>query len=270
MQGMQIESQLPAANNNVSVALRARRNGMASKAARLDRELKGLPLAERLKYLRGEISGKIVLTTGFGMESQVILHHIAEHGIDIGITTLDTGRLFPETYKLWEDTERRYGLRIRAVYPRAESVSDFIDEHGINGFYASKDARLSCCHVRKVEPLKRALAGVSAWLTGVRGSQSSLRAGARFATANDEHKLIKVNPLFDWSRDAVLDFVRAHDVPINALHEQGFASIGCAPCTRAIRPGEDERAGRWWWEADGKTECGLHVSPARAAVAAAG
>jgi phosphoadenosine phosphosulfate reductase len=253
------QSLLPATSVHSLEAKRATRTrDLAAQAEEINRGLKDLSLAERLRYVRREIDGKIVLTTGFGMESQVILHHIAEHDINIEIATLDTGRLFPETYKLWEDTERRYNRRIRAIFPRPDAVADLVDQHGINGFYKSKEARLSCCHVRKVEPLKRALSGAKAWVAGLRGSQSVYRAGIGLATANAEHKLIKVNPLFDWSREDVLDFVQRNDVPINPLHDQGFASIGCAPCTRAILPGEDERAGRWWWEKDNPKECGLH------------
>ena len=204
------QSLLPATSVHSLEAKRATRTrDLAAQADEINRALKDLSLAERLKYVRREIDGKIVLTTGFGMESQVILHHIAEHDINIEIATLDTGRLFPETYKLWEDTERRYNRRIRAIFPRPDAVADLVDEHGINGFYKSKDARLSCCNVRKVEPLKRALSGAKAWVAGLRGSQSVYRAGIGLATANAEHKLIKVNPLFDWSREDVLDFVSA-------------------------------------------------------------
>ncbi len=204
------QSLLPATSVHSLEAKRAARTrDLATQADEINRALKDLSLAERLKYVRREIDGKIVLTTGFGMESQVILHHIAEHDINIEIATLDTGRLFPETYKLWEDTERRYNRRIRAIFPRPDAVADLVDEHGINGFYKSKDARLSCCHVRKVEPLKRALTGAKAWVAGLRGSQSVYRAGIGLATANAEHKLIKVNPLFDWSREDVVEFVAA-------------------------------------------------------------
>ena len=236
---------------------------VAARAAQLDHDFGALSAPARLRHLQREIGQGIVLTTGFGPESQVIVHLLAKHDIPIDIVTLDTGRLFPETYKLWEDTERRYGLRIRAVYPRHEAVETLVEKHGVNGFYASKEARLSCCYVRKVEPLSRALAGANAWVTGVRGTQSARRATAGFVGVDREHKVIKVNPLFDWSRDQVFEFVRKNGVPINSLHDKGFASIGCAPCTRATRPGEPERAGRWWWEAGDKKECGLHLGHER-------
>jgi phosphoadenosine phosphosulfate reductase len=175
--------------------------------------------------------------------------------------TLDTGRLFPETYALWEETERRYGLRIRAVFPQQAQLETLVAAQGINGFYASREARLACCHVRKVEPLNRALDGARAWIVGLRADQSSHRQGMGLVTADAERGLIKVSPFFDWARDAVLNFAEKNAIPINPLHAKGFASIGCAPCTRAIAPGEPERAGRWWWEQEEKKECGLHNRP---------
>lgn len=203
-----------------------------------------------------------MFTTSFGLEDQVILHLIAEHAIDVEVATLDTGRLFRETYELWAETERRYGRRIRAIYPQNESLEALVEKHGINGFYASRDAQLACCHVRKVEPLNRALAGAAAWVVGLRADQSNQREATRLVGV-DERKLLKLSPLFDWTREAVQTFVAANKVPVNPLHAAGFASIGCAPCTRAIALGEPERAGRWWWEDDNKKECGLHVAPER-------
>jgi len=232
----------------------------AARAASLDRALASLTLAERLAAIRNGLDGTIVFTTSFGLEDQVILHHISNAGLDIDIVTLDTGRLFPETYAVWEETERRYGCRIRAVYPHQAALEDLIAAQGINGFYYAKQARLVCCDVRKVEPLKRALAGAQGWITGLRADQSADRAKVGFVAADGERNLLKFNPLIDWSRPALEEFVSAHEVPINALHQKGFLSIGCAPCTRAVRPGEPERAGRWWWEDASKKECGLHVA----------
>jgi len=248
----------------LSDAARARVARLEQRAARLETLLASLPPAERLARFRGEVEGGIVFTTSFGVEDQVILHLIAEHAIDVEIATLDTGRLFGETYELWAQTERRYGRRIRAIYPQQANLETLVAKHGINGFYDSRDARLACCHARKVEPLNRALAGAAAWVVGLRADQSSLRGSTKLV-AVDERKLLKLSPLFDWTREAVFSFAVAHDVPVNPLHAQGFASIGCAPCTRAIAPGEPERAGRWWWEEDGKKECGLHVTPEPAA-----
>jgi phosphoadenosine phosphosulfate reductase len=258
-----VQSNLPQLNaHSPGAGQSGRRCEINNLADAINRRLKDLSIAERLKYVRRKIDGKISLATGFGMESQVVLHHIAEHDLNIEIVTLDTGRLFPETYKLWEDTERRYKRRIRAILPKPDAVADLVDEYGINGFYKSKEARLSCCHARKVEPLKRALAGANGWITGLRGSQSVYRVGIGFATVSAEYKLVKVNPLFDWSLNQVLNFVQRNDVPVNPLHDRGFISIGCAPCTRAVSSGEHERAGRWWWEQDNKKECGLHLQSA--------
>jgi len=175
--------------------------------------------------------------------------------------TLDTGRLFPETYDLWAQTESRFGRRIQAVYPLHDEIAALIERHGINGFYNSREARLACCYVRKVEPLGRALAGTQAWITGLRSEQSAGRRDMTLVGVDTAHGVIKLNPLFDWNREAVQNFAAEKKIPINALHAKGFASIGCAPCTRAILPGEPERAGRWWWENQSTNECGLHREP---------
>jgi phosphoadenylyl-sulfate reductase (thioredoxin) len=248
---------------------RSRGEKLAQRAARLEALLVGLPPAERLARFRAEIDGRIVFTTSFGLEDQVVLHLIAAHAIDIEIATLDTGRLFPETYALWAESERRYGRRIRAIYPQHENLETLVAKHGIDGFYDSRQARLACCHARKVEPLNRALAGAAAWIVGLRADQSSHRESTRLVAA-DERALLKLSPLVDWSRDAVSAFAAANQVPLNPLHEKGFVSIGCAPCTRAIAPGEPERAGRWWWEDDEHKECGLHAAAERRSAGAAG
>ena len=242
---------------------------LQAKAARLAPLLADLSPTERIATLRRNVPGKITFTTAFGLEAQVILHLLDGEDLDIDIVTLDTGRLFPETYDLWAETERRYGRRIRAVEPRHADLEMLIDRQGINGFYESREARGSCCHVRKVEPLNRALAGARAWIAGLRGDQSAHRQGMDVVTVDEGHRLLKLNPLFDWTRQAVLDFAKEHDVPINKLHAKGFVSIGCAPCTRAIAPGEPERAGRWWWEQQDHKECGLHLDRKTAATAVA-
>src|SRR5262249_28053006 len=162
--------------------------------------------------------------------------------------TLDTGRLFPETYETWADTERRYGRRIVAFAPERSSVERWIARNGVDGIRTSVEARRSCCALRKVEPLRRALAGASCWITGIRREQSAERAASLYAAPDFEHRVIKINPLLDWTREDVVAFVRDNNVPCNPLHDRGFLSIGCAPCTRAVAPGEPERAGRWWWE----------------------
>lgn len=231
---------------------------LQTRAAELAAALAPLPLEERLLRMRREVHGAIIFTTSFGLEDQLILHALRQHPIDVEIVTLDTGRLFPQTHDVWMESERRYGVRIRSLYPQTDAVEALVAAQGINGFFHSRDARVACCHVRKVEPLNRALAGAAAWITGIRSGQSQARRDVGLVHVDWDRGILKFNPLFDWTREAVVSFTREHDVPVNALHAQGFASIGCAPCTRAIAPGENERAGRWWWEEDGKKECGLH------------
>lgn len=210
---------------------------------------------------RASCAGTIVFTTSFGLEDQVLTHWIAELGLagDIAFATLDTGRLFPEVHELWARTEERYGVSIRGYAPEAGDVEQMVLRQGINGFRTSPEARKRCCAVRKLAPLERALRGASGWITGLRADQSQTRAETSFMQQDAERRLLKISPLHDWSRDQTLGFARRHDVPLNPLHERGFVSIGCAPCTRAIAPGEAERAGRWWWEQDAAKECGLHV-----------
>ena len=251
--------------NNASIGLQPEKltdtkkvSARTAKAAQLARVMGDASPADRLKRLRQEIPGKIVFTTSFGLEDQVIIQLLCGNDIDVDIVTLDTGRLFPQTYDLWAETERHFGRRIRAVYPAQDRLASFVDQHGINGFYGSREARLACCYARKVEPLGRALAGAEAWITGLRSEQSAGRRDMTLVGIDNAYGLIKLNPLFEWNRAAVQDFAATQGVPINPLHATGFASIGCAPCTRAIAPGEPERAGRWWWEEDSKKECGLH------------
>jgi phosphoadenosine phosphosulfate reductase len=216
-------------------------------------------LAQRLRLLRGATSGRIVFTTSFGIEDQAIAHALGVEKLDVEIVTLDTGRMFPETYDVWARTEEKYGLRIGAFYPDRVALQDLVARQGINGFYDSLEARKACCGTRKVEPLARALAGAEIWIAGLRADQSAHRSGARFVEVDEARGLIKASPLLDFSRDDVADFCTKNNVPTNILHQQGFVSIGCAPCTRAIQPGEPERAGRWWWEDEAKKECGLHI-----------
>jgi phosphoadenosine phosphosulfate reductase len=230
-----------------------------STALRLTVGFARLSLPERLVAVRREISGRIAFTTSFGIEDQAIAHAIFSEGLEIDVVTLDTGRLFPETLEVWGETERRYGRQIRGLSPERESIEKLVERDGVNGFRASLEARHACCSLRKVEPLGRALAGASAWITGLRANQSAERAQMSYASVDPQHRIVKVNPLFDWRRDRVIAFVRDCGIPYNPLHDRGFLSIGCAPCTRAVAPGEPERAGRWWWEREEKTECGLHA-----------
>ena len=218
-----------------------------------------LDLPQRIAAARREISGRMVFTTSFGIEDQVIADSIFTQEIGIEVVTLDTGRLFPETYELWSKTERRYGRRIQALYPDHQRIEALVARQGANGFRASVEARHTCCATRKVEPLSRALTGAVAWITGMRADQSPDRALISCASVDQQYQLIKVNPLFDWTRDRVVAYLHNRCVPYNPLHDRGFLSIGCEPCTRAVAPGEPERAGRWWWEQDEKKECGLHA-----------
>lgn len=203
--------------------------------------------------------GGIVFSTSFGFEDQAITHLIHESGKEIRLFTLDTGRLFPETYSTWSATVERYGLPIQAWYPDADTLRLWVTENGPNAFYTSPDLRKSCCQIRKVEPLKRALAGQKVWVTGIRASQSPERKDTPILEWDPAHNIMKYHPLLDWTEQQTKDFIQANNIPCNPLHDRGFVSIGCAPCTRAIQPGEDFRAGRWWWEDNSKKECGLHV-----------
>ncbi|MEE7451004.1 phosphoadenylyl-sulfate reductase [Methylobacterium radiotolerans] len=242
-------------------------------AETLAERLSGLDLPGRLHLIAAEIPGRLVFTTSLGVEDQALTHALAMAKLAKGLTdgrveivTLDTGRLFAETYDTWTETESAYGIRIAAYAPERAAAEDFVRTEGINGFRRSVAARQACCGFRKVEPLGRALAGASGWLTGLRAGQSANRAATPLAAFDAERGLIKLNPLADWSRDQVDRFVRDNFVPYNVLHDRGFPSIGCAPCTRAVKLGEPERAGRWWWEQEDKKECGLHVGRPGASV----
>jgi phosphoadenosine phosphosulfate reductase len=234
-------------------------HALAAIGERLTATFGGFGLDQRLAAASAAVSGRIVFTTSFGLEDQAISHAIFTQRLAIEVVTFDTGRLFPETHRVWAETEQRYGIRIRALLPERRNVEAWIARHGIDGFRSSVEARQGCCGLRKVEPLGRALTGANAWVTGVRSEQSADRAMMRFAAVDPQHRLLKLNPLLDWTRDRVSDFVCEHQVPYNSLHDRGFLSIGCAPCTRALAPGEPERAGRWWWEQEEKKECGLHL-----------
>ena len=218
-------------------------------------------VARAIDLLRqAEASGRAVFSTSLGLEDQVVTDLIARHAAGIAIFTLDTGRLPPETYEVLSRTEARYKRRIEVFFPEREAVEQYVRYNGINGFFESVTQRKACCEVRKTTPLKRALAGKSAWVTGLRREQAVTRANLTATARDEDHDLTKFNPLIDWTAADVLTYIQAHDVPYNALHDRGYPSIGCAPCTRAITTGEDVRAGRWWWESTDGKECGLHVS----------
>jgi len=247
-------------NRSVHAAPAKDREIFATIADGIVERFPALDLFERLAAIRAEVAGRLVFTTSFGLEDQAIAHAIFAQALAIDVATLDTGRLFPETCDVWAQTERRYGVRVLAFAPEHNALEALIAGQGIDGFRSSVEARLDCCAVRKVAPLARALDGSAAWITGLRADQSADRAQVLSAVFYEQRRLLKVNPLFDWTRERTREFVRAHDVPCNALHERGFLSIGCAPCTRAVLPGEPERAGRWWWEQSQNKECGLHVA----------
>ncbi|QQM32692.1 phosphoadenylyl-sulfate reductase [Martelella lutilitoris] len=227
----------------------------------LEDTLAALDLEGRLRLV-AESGRPAVFTTSLGIEDQVLTGAIAMAGLPIRIVTLDTGRLFDETLQLIEDTEARFGIAIERFHPRQEAVDAYVAEHGRNGFYESVDARHACCHIRKLDPLAQALEGAAYWITGLRRGQSGNRATTPFYEEDKARHLTKINPLADWNIADIRAFAERNDVPLNPLHERGYPSIGCAPCTRAIKPGEPERAGRWWWENDAKRECGLHVGSA--------
>ena len=204
--------------------------------------------------------GRLVFASSMGKEDQVLTDLIAKSGLKIDIITLDTGRLFPETYDLIEETNLKYGLKIRAVFPDGAAVQGMIDRDGVNLFRKDIEHRKLCCRIRKIEPLKKALAGYGAWLCGLRREQSENRSSLPKIVKDETFGLWKISPLADWSDEELDAYVEANGVPVSPLHSKGFPSIGCAPCTRAVAPGEHPRAGRWWWEADCKRECGLHFS----------
>jgi len=207
------------------------------------------------------------LASSLGAEDMVLTDLIARHAPAIEVFTLDTGRLHAETYRLLQQITDHYDLRIRMVYPSGGALERLVAEHGINGFFSSVASRKACCEVRKVEPLRRALAGKRAWITGLRRAQALTRAGLPLQEHDAANGLEKFSPLADWREQEVWAYLHAFRVPYNALHDRGFPSIGCEPCTRAVTPGEDIRAGRWWWEEPGGKECGLHPAQRRQAAA---
>ena len=200
-----------------------------------------------------------VFASSLAAEDMVLTDLILKAGLPIGIFSLDTGRLNPETVEVLDAVRAKYRYNIAVFHPQAAAVADYVNSNGLNAFYNSVEMRRECCRIRKVEPLGRALAGSRAWVTGQRRAQSTTRAELAVQEDDPAHGMVKFNPLADWSEQDVWDYIRANDVPYNALHDQGFPSIGCAPCTRAVEPGEDVRAGRWWWENPDQKECGLHM-----------
>lgn len=213
---------------------------------------------EALKKVAALFPGRVKFSSSLGQEDQVVTDIIARHHIPINIFTIDTGRLFNEAYDTLEKTRARYKINIDVFFPQSGAVEQMVNEHGVNLFYDSVANRQTCCNVRKVEPLNRALQNTSVWITGLRASQTDHRKNTPVVEWLTDREVYKINPLLHWSFDDVLNYINEYSVPYNPLHDKGFVSIGCAPCTRAIKAGEDPRAGRWWWEVSHK-ECGLHL-----------
>jgi phosphoadenosine phosphosulfate reductase len=209
-------------------------------------------------YFLDHFSERVVLSTSLGLEDQVLTDMVVRHQPGAEIFTLDTGRLFPETYELISLTNKHFGIRMKVYFPDAERVEEMVAERGINLFYDSVENRKLCCGIRKVAQLPRAFEGKDAWICGLRKDQSVARFFSKLVEWDQVNGLIRINPLINWTEDQVRDYLREHRIPYNPLHDQDYPSIGCEPCTRAVEPGEDPRSGRWWWENQGPKECGLH------------
>ncbi len=228
--------------------------------AQIENEIQGKSIEEALLYFTALYPGQVAFSSSLGQEDQVLTDIIFRNNLPVPVFTIDTGRLFNEVYELIQTTELQYGKRIEIVFPPAEPVEELVKANGVNCFYNSVELRKQCCYVRKVLPLKKALQNVKVWVTGLRAAQSENRTTLSPVSWDDNYKVIKFNPLTDWTFEQVNEYLDIKNVPFNPLHRKGFVSIGCAPCTRAISEGEDIRAGRWWWETS-KKECGLHEQP---------
>jgi phosphoadenosine phosphosulfate reductase len=224
----------------------------------LSSQISGRSIPDSLRFFTEIFPGQVCFSTSFSMEDQVILHFIVTEDLPVNIFTLDTGRMFSETYSVWAATREKYGTRIQAYIPNAEMLEAYVSQKGPNAFYESVANRKECCFIRKVEPLKRALASQKVWVTGIRAEHSGNRSQLNPVEWDEVNRINKYNPLLHWKQEEVRQYISDHDVPYNILHDRGFVSIGCQPCTRAIRPGEEFRAGRWWWEDAEKKECGIH------------
>lgn len=221
-------------------------------------QIKGLDPVEAIRLLAQKFPGQITFSTSFGWEDQVVTDMIFANQLPVKVFTLETGRLFPETYYVWNRTLENYQQPIHAYFPDAIALEEMISLKGPNSFYESVENRKQCCFLRKLVPLKRALQGHKCWVTGIRAEQSLNRTGLSNLEWDEQNQLIKFHPIFDWSLDEVKAYIKKNNIVYNTLHDKGFPSIGCAPCTRAVQEGEDFRAGRWWWEDQSRKECGLH------------
>jgi phosphoadenosine phosphosulfate reductase len=224
----------------------------------LHQKLANLTTEKALQFIAAEFGIDAVFSTSFGIEDQVVTDLIAMQKLNISFFTLDTGRLFKETYSTWEATLLKYNITIQTYYPDADALQKFVTTNGPNSFYDSIENRKQCCAIRKVAPLQKALQGKKIWITGIRAAQSPDRKMEQKLEWDATNNIIKYHPIIDWSYEQLQQYVKQNNVPTNILHQQGLVSIGCAPCTRAIKEGEDFRAGRWWWEDTTKKECGLH------------
>jgi phosphoadenosine phosphosulfate reductase len=225
----------------------------------LNAAITGKSEIEALATLADLFPGEVVFSTSLGYEDQVISDLILKNNLNISIFTLDTGRLFSETYMTLQKTNNRYDTKIKVYYPQTQAVEELVSTKGPLSFYDSVENRKECCFIRKVEPLNRALKGAKIWVTGIRAEQSGNRHDMPQLEWDEAHQLVKFHPILSWNFDQVQQYVKSNGIPYNPLHDKGFVSIGCAPCTRAIQEGEDFRAGRWWWEDESKKECGLHA-----------
>ncbi len=231
---------------------------MKQQIEELNRRFNGKSAEEILSYFLREYKGKIALASSLGLEDQVLTDMIVKTDCSAKIFTIDTGRLFPETYSLIDKTNIKYNINIDVYFPDYKAVERFLKENGVNSFYESIEKRKACCRVKKIEPLLRALSGLDVWICGLRREQSVTRTSIQVVEWDDANNLIKINPLIDWNEQEVRDYINENQVPYNKLHDKSYPSIGCQPCTRAVAEGEDIRAGRWWWENPEHKECGLH------------
>lgn len=231
---------------------------MFEKVKQLNEQCKHLSTQEILEYFLKEFKGKIAFSSSFGAEDQVLTHMILNIDKTAKIFTLDTGRLPYETYMVMDNTNLKYDIKVGVYFPNDKDVEKLYMSQGINGFYESVENRKACCNTRKIKPLQRALEGLDIWITGLRASQSITREEMQLVEYDENNKVIKINPLLLWTQEEVWDFIKQNKVPYNKLHNQGYPSIGCAPCSRPVKEDEDIRSGRWWWENPEHKECGLH------------
>lgn len=229
------------------------------KTTELKRLLEGNTPEEQIRLLTDTFPGKVVFSTSFGIEDQVITHMIFSNEIPVDVATLDTGRLFPETYKVFSATMTRYAKNVKVYFPFHDDIERMVSLKGPFSFYNSKEDRHECCRLRKLVPLERALKGKECWISGIRSDQSDNRSGMDWLEYDEERKLFRFHPIFHWSFEEVKKFISENNIPYNILHDRGFVSIGCQPCTRAVEDGADFRSGRWWWETGSDRECGLHI-----------